>query len=98
MFTDPADKSNPRKFLVYLETTLDDEISPCIRVYELEDMKRMTDETIDAIVNCIKQLAHHAIIGNVSDAAFVFEVQCRMIHAIPDGEIELWKEHLKVRP
>ena len=35
-------------------------------------------------------------IGGGSDAALEFEVQHRLIHAIPDGDIELWKEILKV--
>ena len=96
MPTDPADKNDAGKFLDYLESTLDDEISPCVRVYELEDVKKRTDETIDALIDHICQLAHHALIGDGSDAAVEFEVQCRLIHAIPDGDIELQKELLKV--
>ena len=42
------------------------------------------------------QLAHHALIGDGSNAAVKFEVQCRLIHAIQDGDIELQKELLKV--
>ena len=90
-------------FLNYLEINLDDEISPCVRVYELEDVKKRTDETIDALIDCICQLAHYALIGDGSDAAVEgidaaveFKVQCRLIHAIPDGDIKLQKELLKV--
>ena len=32
MPTDPADKNDAGKFLNYLESTLDDEISSCVRV------------------------------------------------------------------
>ena len=96
MSTDPADKNYAGKFLDYLKNTLDDEISPCVRVYELEDVKKRTDETIDALIDCIQQFAHHVLMGDGSDTAAEFEVQCRLIHAIPGGEIELWKEHLKV--
>ena len=96
MPTDPADKNDAGKFLSYLESTLDDEISPHARVYRLENVKKRTDETIDALVDCICQLAHCAQIGDGSDAAVEFEVQCRLICAIPDGNIELWKELLKV--
>ena len=39
MPTDPADKNDVGKFLIYLESTLDDEISPHMRVYEMEDTK-----------------------------------------------------------
>ena len=53
---DPADKNDAGKFLDYLESTLDDEISPCVRVYELEDVKKRTDETIDALIENICQL------------------------------------------
>ena len=75
---------------------MDDEISPHVRVYELEDIKKRTDETINAHVDCICQLAHRALIGNRSDAGVEFEAQCRLIHAIPGGDIELQKELLKV--
>ena len=84
------------EFLNYLESTLDDEISPHVRVYEVEDVKKRTDETIDALIDCICQLAHCAQIGDGSDAAVEHEVQCRLICAIPDGNIELWKALLKV--
>ena len=33
MPTDPADKNDAGKFFDYLESTLDDEISPHVRVY-----------------------------------------------------------------
>ena len=55
-----------------------------------------TDEAIDAPVDDICQLAHCALIGDESDAAVEFEVQHRLIHAIPDGDIEQQKELLKV--
>ena len=90
MPTDAADKNYTGKFLDYLESTLDDEISPPVRVSELADVKKRIDETIDALI------AHCALIGDGSDAAVEFEVQCRLICAILDGDIELWKELLKV--
>ena len=89
MPTDPADKYDAGKFLNYLEGTLDDGISSHVRVYELEDIKKRTDETIDALIDHICQLACHALIGDWSDATVEFEVQCRLIHVIPDGDIEL---------
>ena len=95
MPTDPADKNDAGKFLDYLESTPDDEIYPCVTVYELEDIKKRTDETIDAL-DCICQLAHHALIGDESDAAVEFEVKHRLICAIPGGDIQLQKELLKV--
>ena len=96
MPTAPGDKNDVGKFLNYLESTMDDEISPWVRVYELEDVKKRTDETVDALIDCICQLACHALIGDGSDAAVEFEAQCRLIHAIPDGDIGLQKELLKV--
>ena len=71
----------------YLEITLDDEIFPHVRVHELEDIKKRIDETIAALVDCIHQLAHHALIGDGRDAAVEFEVWCRLICAIPDGAL-----------
>ena len=68
-----------------------------LRVYELEDIKKRIDETIDALVDCICQLPCCSLIGDGSDATVEFKVQHRLIHAIPDGDIELWKELLKVR-
>ena len=64
MPTDHADKNDAGKFLDYLESTLDDEISPHVRVYELEDVKKRTDETTDALIHHIHQLACHALIGD----------------------------------
>ena len=96
MFTDPVDKNDAGKFLDYLGSILDDEISPCGKVYELEDVKKRTDETIDVLVHYICQLTCHTQIGNGSDAAVEFEVECRLICAIPDGDIKLQKELLKV--
>ena len=96
MPTDPADKNDAGKFLDYLESTLDDEISPHVRVYELEDFKKRTDETIDAPIDCICQLTHHVLTADGCDAAVEFEVQHRLLHAIPDGDIELWKKLIKV--
>ena len=85
--TDEAHKWDPEKFLNYLESTLDDEISPQVWVYELEDIKKRSDESIDELVDRICQLTCHAQIGNGSNAAIEFEVQCRLIPAIPDAVI-----------
>ena len=74
MPTDTADKNNAGKFLNYLVSTLDDEISPCVRVCELENIKKRSDETIDAFIDCIHQLACCALIGDGSDIAVEFEV------------------------
>ena len=42
---------------------------PVLRVYELEDVKKRTDETIAALFDHIHQLACHALMGDRSDAA-----------------------------
>ena len=63
MATDPADKNDAENFLNYLERTLDGEISPHVRVYELEDIKKRTHETIDTLINLICQLPCCALIG-----------------------------------
>ena len=88
MPTDPADKNDAGRFLHYWESALDDEISPHVRVYELEDVMKQTDETTDTLVDHMYQLACHALTGAGSDAAVEFEVQHRLICAIPDGDIE----------
>ena len=87
--SDPADKNNPGKFPGWWDIS-------CVRVYEMEDVKKRTDETIGALVDLIHQLAWCALIADGSDAAVEFEVQCGMICVIPDSDIELWKELLKV--
>ena len=89
MPTDSADKNDARKFLNYLESTLDNEISPCVRVYELKDIKKRSDETINALIDHIHQHACLVLIGDGSDAADEFGFQCRLIHAILDGYIKL---------
>ena len=89
---DEANKRDPEKFLNYLKSTLDDEISPQVNVYELEDIKKRSDESIDELIDRICQLTHCVQIGNGSDVAIEFEVQCRLIWAIPDANIKLWKE------
>ena len=82
----PADevhKNDPVKFLDYIESTLDDKISPRVCVYELEDITKRSDESIDELVDQISQLACRAQIGNGSDAAIEFKVQCRLILGNP---------------
>ena len=86
----------PEKFLGYIENMLDDEISPQVCVYELEDITKRSDKSIDELEDRICQLGHRAQIGNGSDGVIEFEVQCRLIWAIPDTDIELHKQLLKV--
>ena len=93
---DEAHKNNPVKFLDCVESMLDDEISPRVRVYELEDITKRSDESIDELVDQICQLPHRAQISNGSDAAIEFKVQCRLIWAIPDAAIKLCKQLLMV--
>ena len=68
----------------------------CHYVYELEDITKRSDESIDELVDQICQLACRAQIGDGSDAVIEFEVQCRLIQAIPDTNIKLCKQLLKV--
>ena len=93
---DEAHKNNPMKFLDYIESTLDDEISPQVHVYELEDVTKRSDESINEVVDWICQLTHRAQTGNGNDAVIEFKVQCRLIWAIPDANIKLHKQLLKV--
>ena len=93
---DEAHKNDPMKFLDYIESTLDDEISPWVHAYKLEDITKRSDESINELVDQICQLTHRAQIGNGSDAAIEFEVQHRLICVIPDTDIELCKQLLKV--
>ena len=95
----PADnvhKKDPAKFLDYIESMLDDEISPWVHVYKLEDITKRSDKSIDELVNQICQLTQRAQISNGSNAAIEFEVQCRLIWVIPEANIELHKQLLKV--
>ena len=93
---DEAHKNDLMKFLDYIESILDDEICPRVCVYKLEDITKRSDKSIDELVDQICQLTHRAQIGNGSDAAIEFEVQCRLIWAIPDVDIELCKQLQKV--
>ena len=93
---DEGHKGNPEKFLNYIESTLDNKISPEVCVYELEDVRKRSDESIDELIDRICQLAHCAQIGNGSDATIEFEVQGRLIRVIPDANIKLQKELLKM--
>ena len=94
--TDEAHKNDPMMFLDYIESTLDDEISPRVHVYKLEDITKRSDKSIDELVDWICQLAHRTQIGDGSDAAIEFKVQCRLIWVIPDADIKLHKQLLKV--
>ena len=94
--TDEAHKWDLEKLLDYRESTLDDEISPQVQVYELEDIKKRSEESVNKLIDRICQLTLCAQIGNGSNAAIKFEVQCRLIWAIPDADIKLQKEPLKV--
>ena len=95
----PADevhKNDPVKFVDHIESTLDDKISPQVHVYELEDITKRSNKSIDELVDWICQLTSRAQIGNGSDAAIEFKVQCRLIWAILDANIKLDKQLLKV--
>ena len=95
----PADevhKNDPKKFLDYIESTLYNEVSPRVHVYQLGDTTKRSDKYMDELVDWICQLACRAQISDGSDAAIEFEVQCRLIQAIPDTDIELHKQLLKV--
>ena len=87
-------KTKHNKFLDCIECTLDNEISPLFCIYKQEGIKKKADETIEEVMDCMCQLIHHVQIGDQWNAAFVFEVQCRLIHAIPNDNIELCREHL----
>ena len=93
---DEAHKNNPVKFLDYVESMLDNKISQQVCVYELEDITKRSDKSIDELVDQIYQLTHRAKINNGSDAAIEFKVQCRLIQVIPDANFELCKQLLKV--
>ena len=54
---DESHKNEPAKFLDYIESTLGDKISPQVHVYELKDITKRSDESIDELVNRICQLA-----------------------------------------
>ena len=81
---DEAHKNDPMKFLGYIESMFDDEISPQVCVYKLEYITKRSDKSIDELVDQICQPAHRAQICNGSNTAIEFEVQCRLIWAIPE--------------
>ena len=58
-------------------------------MYDLEAIQKKKDETAKELVAHIHQMAARAHIGDGSNAAIEFEVQCRFIRAITDDEIEL---------
>ena len=74
---DEGHKWDPEKFLDYIKSSLDDEISPWVCVYELEDVKKRSDESINELMDRICQLACHAQIGSGSNATIEFKVQHR---------------------
>ena len=55
--TDGVHKQDLKKFLDYLENTLDNVISPQVWVYELEDIKKRSGKSIDEIIDRIHQHA-----------------------------------------
>ncbi len=52
--------------------TLDNEISARVQVYELEDIKKKAGESVDELVDCIRQLARLTQIGDNSDQSIEF--------------------------
>ena len=93
---DETHKNDSMKFLDYIGSTLDDEISPWVHVYKLEDITKRSDESINELLDWIHQLACRTQISNGSDAVIEFKVQHRVIWVIPDTDIELHKQLLKV--
>ena len=78
-WTDEAHKNDSLKFLHYIESMLDDEISSQVHVYKLEDITKRSDESINKLVDWICQLTCRAQISDGSYAVIKFEVQCRLI-------------------
>ena len=76
---DEAHKYDPMKFLDYIQSMLDNKISPQVCVHELEDITKRSSKSIDELVDWIWQLTHRAQISDGTDAAIEFEVQCRLI-------------------
>ena len=56
----------------------------------------MSDESVNELIDRICQVTCHAQIGDGGNATIEFKVQCRLIQAIPDADIDLQKELLKV--
>ena len=86
---DAATKQDWQAFLCHFESTLDIEVGPRVKVYDLEAICKKRDETACELVACIQQMASQAHNRNGSVAANEFEVQHRFIRAITDDEIEL---------
>ena len=72
---DAATKKDWHAFLLHFEYTFDTEVGPRVCMYDLEAMRKKTDETAKELVACICQMAARAHIGNGSTAAIEFEVQ-----------------------
>ena len=53
VWADRTHKNDPIEFLHYIESILDDEISPQVCVYQLEDITKRSDESIGELVDQI---------------------------------------------
>lgn len=92
---DVEDKEDYKKFLDYLKGIVDTEVTARVRLHELEDIRMRSNETVDELVDRIREMARLARIHDESEAAIEFEVQRRLIKAIPDCDKPLRKELLK---
>ena len=52
-------KASADKFMDYLLSTMDHEVSQCCRIYQLEDVRIWVGESPDELIECLHALADH---------------------------------------
>jgi len=94
--TTADDRDDYGKFLDYIESTLTDSVSRRVLRYQLEDVRKRSDEPIDVLYERIKLMAQRAKVGGGTAEAIEYTLQQRLVRAIPDSDVELRKKLLEL--
>ena len=78
-------KASADKFMDYLLSTMDHEVSQCCRIYRLEDVKIQAGESPDECVECLHALADHC--NFPTDEKKEQNVQCHLVQALSDKDL-----------
>ncbi len=86
---DVADKKDYNKFLDYMLRGVDNNVTHRLLTYELEDTRKKPDESVDDLMDRMRQMAHQCHVFDGSDTAIEYEPQRCLIRAIPNKDITL---------
>ena len=78
-------KASADKFMDYLLSTMDHEVSQCCRIYQLKDVRIWAGESPDELVECLRALADHC--NFPTDEEKECNVQYHLVQALSNKDL-----------